>query len=151
MPYSSNYQYTNSQYSSLSSSAVPNTSMHYPLMPQVAPVDVNAMPSGYPAQPNSQFIPMVQGYRPEAPMNQYPSMSSPSPYSMLTPQSPFYYVNSPQAAGNAAVDRNHPLQDPYMSMPMQRGNAQTPYIATQLSSSPQYTCLSNTRMATKTR
>lgn len=150
MPYSSNYQYTNTQYSSLSSSAVPNPSMHYPLMPQVAPVDVNAMSSGYPAQPNSQFIPVVQGYRPDAPMNQYPSMSSPSPYSMLTPQSPFFYVNSPQAAGNAAVDRNLPLQDHYLSMPMQRGNAQTPYIATQLSS-PQCTCLSNTRMATKTR
>ena len=116
------------------------------MMPQLSSVDMNSVPASYAAQTGSHYMPMVQGYRPEAAMNQYSTISpqnpSTSPYSVLTPRSPFIYMNSPQQPGNPQMDRNHTLSDPYMAVPIQRTAVQPPpYMATQLPpNTTQYTC-----------
>ena len=111
------------------------------MMPQMSSIDMNSVPTSFATQMGSHYVPMVQGYRPDAAMNQYstisPQLPSSSPYSVITPRSPFIYVNSPQQPGNPSMDRNHALSDPYVAIPIQRTGVQPPpYMATQLPSTP---------------
>lgn len=99
---------------------------HYPVYQGVSPTPGGAVPFAYGPQmqqmdpqlvygPNSQFMHLLSMqnqsmYGGDAPMNRYPI--SPAHYSMVSPQSPYMYVNPSQQQ----IENVHDINNPYIAV-----------------------------------
>ena len=108
----------------------------YPYNSQLPQLDAQQMTQSYSGNPQYlQMLPVVsQGYGTESNLNRYPL--TPGSFPMVSPQSPFFFMNATQA-----VD-HHEMSDPYVAIPVHQQSMQSasPFIST--STSP-YRCFLN--------
>ena len=101
----------------------------YPYNSQLSQLDAQQMTQSYSGNPQYlQMLPVVnQGFGTESNLNRYPL--TPSSFPMVSPQSPFFFMNATQT-----VD-HHEMSDPYVAIPVPQQTlpAVSPFISTSTS------------------